>query len=95
MSAVTNDAKPRDANKAGLFKRVNGSAAVENGAQIDVTPRTLDAKEQEWKSKIHSLLLDVMDLSLISTLPEAEARSQIREISRTLMDQNLLRVLCH
>ena len=37
-------------------------------------PRALGPLEKEWKEQIHRRLLDVMDLSLIDTLPEDQAR---------------------
>ena len=41
--------------------------------------------EKEWKEKIHQKLLKVMDLSLIDSLDEAEARRQIEDICYRLM----------
>jgi len=58
-------------------------------AQADTSDermRTLSSVEKEWKERIYRRLLDVMDLSLIGNLNEAEARSQIRDICGTLMN---------
>jgi len=55
----------------------------ENGEAIGLAGLT--TVENEWKNKIYQNLLEVMDLSLISTLEEAEARSQIREICKQLI----------
>ncbi len=41
--------------------------------------------EKEWKEKIHRNLLKVMDLSLIDSLDEVEARRQIEDICHQLM----------
>jgi pilus assembly protein CpaF len=41
--------------------------------------------EEEWKHRIHQELMRVIDLSLIGTLGDREARSQIRETSQSLM----------
>ncbi len=41
--------------------------------------------EKEWKEKIHRKLLKVMDLSLIDSLDDAEARRQIEDICHRLM----------
>ncbi len=88
MSAVINEAngsKPESKSRGGLFKRSKDNAPTHTGDGT-IIPRTLDPKELEWKANVYSALMDVMDLSLISTLPETEARSQIREIARRLMD---------
>jgi len=51
----------------------------------DPTERSLSRLELEWKWKIHAKLLEVVDLSLIGTLGEEEARVQIRDISQRLL----------
>lgn len=53
------------------------------GAEI----RTLTPQEAEWKMRIYQKLLEIMDLSLIGTIPEEQARSQIREIAMRLMNE--------
>jgi|KBSSwiStaDraftv2_1062776.scaffolds.fasta_scaffold68849_3 pilus assembly protein CpaF len=50
-------------------------------------PRALGPLEKEWKEQIHRRLLDVMDLSLIDTLAEEQARTHIRDISHRLMNE--------
>ena len=45
---------------------------------------TLTQVETEWKRKIHDKLLEVMDLSLIGTVEEERARTEIREIVQRL-----------
>ncbi len=45
---------------------------------------TLTQAEKEWKLRIHDRLLKVMDLSLIGTVEEERARSEIREIVQRL-----------
>jgi len=90
MSAVINEANgsaPASKTGGGLFKRASAEAPVQSDPK-KLTPRTLDAKEQEWKTSVYNALLEVMDLSLISTLPDGEARSQIRDISRQLLDDH-------
>jgi pilus assembly protein CpaF len=47
--------------------------------------RSLTALEKEWKQVAYQQLLDVIDLSLLSTLEEAQARLQIREIGGRLL----------
>ena len=44
----------------------------------------LTQAETEWKRQIHDKLLEVMDLSLIGTVEEERARSEIREIVQRL-----------
>ena len=44
----------------------------------------LTSAEKEWKHKIHQRLLQVMDLSLIGTVEEDHARTEIREIVQRL-----------
>jgi pilus assembly protein CpaF len=70
----------------------NGSFAKESKTSAtseEPTRRTLDEHESEWKMRAYKKLLEVMDLSLISTIPEDQARSQITEIaSRILNDES-------
>jgi pilus assembly protein CpaF len=49
--------------------------------------RPLSALELEWKQRIYDKLLQVLDLALLSTVPEAQARTQIREISMRLFNE--------
>jgi pilus assembly protein CpaF len=46
--------------------------------------RALSPVEREWKQRIYDRLLKVLDLSLLATLAESAARSQIREITNRL-----------
>ena len=48
---------------------------------------SLSRLEKEWKVKIHSRLLKVLDLTLIGTIDEEMAREQIRRTGRTLLDE--------
>lgn len=48
----------------------------------------LSAQEKDWKEKIYKRLLKVMDLSLISSHSEEDARKQIREISQMLLTED-------
>ena len=59
--------------------RSSGSAGPAEGS--------LSKLELEWKGRIHSRLLEVIDLSLIGTLGDDQARIQIREISQRLMTE--------
>jgi len=95
MSAVIDDVlKEQDQaprNKtSGIFKQAKEAAQaqqVEPTSADEIVSRTLEPQELEWKKKVHSALLEVMDLSLISTLPEEQARNQIRDIAGQLMNE--------
>ena len=54
-----------------------GAAQKTNGAE----------NEQEWLYKLHEKLLDIMDLSLVSSLPERDARAQIRDTAHRVMSE--------
>jgi pilus assembly protein CpaF len=47
--------------------------------------RQLSPTEREWKARIYERLLKVLDLSLLGSLEEHAARSQIREITTRLL----------
>ena len=47
--------------------------------------RTLTPLEIEWKQRIHDKLLQVLDLSMLSSVEESQARTQIREVSMRLI----------
>jgi pilus assembly protein CpaF len=72
MSAV-----PKDALKGTLKGTLKGG----QHANDDMLLTTL---EMEWKLKIHDRLLEVMDLSLIGTVEEDRARTEIGEIVQRL-----------
>jgi len=57
-----------------------------SGAQPEID-KPLSKLESEWKERIHNRLLEVMDLSLIGTLDDAQARDQIRELSQRLLGE--------
>jgi pilus assembly protein CpaF len=88
MSAVLEGANKSESGKLngrpGVFKR-GGVPAEATATQDEVVSRVLDPQENEWKKRIYEALLEVMDLSLISTIAEGEARKQIRSISARLL----------
>ena len=49
--------------------------------------RAQQKQERKFKKTVYDKLLKVIDLSLIDTLPEPDARSQIREICQRLMTE--------
>jgi pilus assembly protein CpaF len=78
-------------SKLGRSERASQGQGFLQRAQGIIKPapdmRTLTPQEAEWKMKIYQRLLEVMDLSLIGTLPEDAARSQIREIAMRIMNE--------
>jgi pilus assembly protein CpaF len=79
---VTNNAK---FSVSALVKPRNSSA--EEAHDLDDRMRSLTPAEKECKETVYQRLLKVMDLSLISSLPEREARSQIRAICERLISE--------
>ncbi len=59
-----------------------GASDISMSADSDTA---LSKLESEWKERIHSKLLTVMDLSLIGSMEAIEARKQIRDICQRLM----------
>ena len=66
----------------GFLQRAQAGAKTGAAEQRSLTPQ-----ENEWKMKIYQKLLEIMDLSLIGTIPEDQARTQIREIALRLMGE--------
>jgi pilus assembly protein CpaF len=67
----------------GFLERAQGTASGGGVSEM----RSLTPAEHGWKMKIYQRLLEVMDLSLIGTLPEDQARAQIRDLSMRLMNE--------
>jgi pilus assembly protein CpaF len=83
MSTASNSAKEqRNGGRGSLFRRAQ---TIEQPDAIAARP--LNPMENEWKVRIYQKLLEVMDLSLIGTIPEQQARSQIRELASRLMGE--------
>ena len=68
-------------------RQARSSEAATRDVRGDSEPmeRALSRLELEWTWKIHAKLLEVVDLSLIGTLGEEQARAQINEISQRLL----------
>lgn len=47
----------------------------------------LTEEEREWKQKIYATLVKMLDLSLISSQPEAESREQIQQACERVIDE--------
>ncbi len=70
-----------DSQGEGFLQRAQGVA--KSGIEM----RSLTPQESTWKMKIYQRLLETMDLSLIGSLAEGDARAQIREITMRLMNE--------
>ena len=68
-----------------LFKEKQAAAAAKTGSIEPEHVRQLSPTEREWKQRIYERLLKVLDLSLLSSLGEEEARNQIREVTDRLL----------
>jgi pilus assembly protein CpaF len=64
-------------------ERASEQRSARNGSQQFATSEN----EQQWLYKLHEKLLDIMDLSLVTSLPEREARAQIRDTARHLISE--------
>jgi len=67
-------------------QRFQRAVPVESQGEDQVL-RAMSPLEADWKLRIYNRLLEVMDLSLISSIPEDQARSQIRDISTRLLNE--------
>jgi pilus assembly protein CpaF len=68
-----------------LIKERQAIAASKPGAAEHEQVRQLSPTEREWKQRIYERLLKVLDLSLLGSLGEEAARSQVREITNRLL----------
>ncbi|MDH5273090.1 MAG: CpaF family protein [Gammaproteobacteria bacterium] len=68
-----------------LFKEKQVVAAGSALASEAEQARQLSPTEREWKQRIYERLLKVLDLSLLGSLEEGAARTQIREITNRLL----------
>jgi len=74
-----------------LKRKSGGPGDALASRDVDLRPsaegaaRTFSEQEKEWKQRIYTRLLKVLDLSLIGSLEEREARLQIRQICDQLM----------
>ncbi|MEY3106686.1 MAG: hypothetical protein RIT35_856 [Pseudomonadota bacterium] len=72
-----------------VVKQDNNDINVEK-SKPDFAPlslKVLSSLELAFKESIHSKLLDILDLSLISGIEEKEARKQIRVVAQKLIDE--------
>jgi len=68
-----------------LLKDRQVVAAARAGTAEPEHVRQLSPTEREWKQRIYERLLKVLDLSLLGSLSEDEARTQVREVTNRLL----------
>ena len=68
-----------------VLKTVTSPHAAAETPDENERIRSLSTSELEWKHRINEKLLSVLDLSLLETIDETKARSEIREIALQLM----------
>jgi pilus assembly protein CpaF len=73
--------RPAEDERSSSFR-----AGPKFGAKDEVASTSLTPLENEWKMQTYQKLLEVMDLSLIGTIPAQQARTQIREIATRLLN---------
>jgi pilus assembly protein CpaF len=84
--------------------RVNAPVKIENSSDKDLpleeksanpplTFELLSSKDVEFKEKVHQKLMDMLDLSLIVKMADADARKQISEITRRIIDEDSIPVV--
>jgi pilus assembly protein CpaF len=84
--------------------RVNAPVKIENSSDKDLplgeksanpplTFELLSPKDVEFKEKVHQKLMDMLDLSLIVKMADADARKQISEITRRIIDEESIPVV--
>ena len=70
------------------MNHVEIAEATENAAN-DASNDPISEQELEWKQRINEKLLDILDLSLIETIGEEKARTEIREtVNRLLVEES-------
>src|SRR5512135_1681186 len=68
-----------------LIKERPANTAAKTSPAEPEQVRQLNPTEREWKQRIYERLLKVLDLSLLSSLGEEEARAQVREATNRLL----------
>jgi pilus assembly protein CpaF len=72
-------------------RQVSGeSPSTQSAPRVAAPLAVVTPQEQEWALHLHQRLVKVMDLSLITSMEEEQARGQIREVSQRLMAEESL-----
>ncbi|MEY3879482.1 MAG: hypothetical protein RIQ94_277 [Pseudomonadota bacterium] len=85
----------QDSNPA-LNETASGSIGNVHAESPAIQPLTFDLltlKDMEYKEKIHQKLMDILDLSLIVKMADADAKKQISEIARRIIDEESMPVI--
>ena len=70
--------------------RAAAAEAAEPPARVEPAQERLNEQEKAIKAKVHDQVLRKLDLSILSRLPDVEAREQIRSLSLQVMNQEAL-----
>lgn len=76
----------RDEHKKMAVQTEQPSEDAQNDKKLPLDIKVLSSVELEFKETIYTKLLDVLDLSLLSTMDETEARLQITNIVQQLIE---------
>ena len=79
-----------------LFKNVLVEASTDHPTPPSNSPLTFDiltSKELEYNERIHHKLMEILDLSLIVKMADADAKKQISEIARRIIDEESIPVI--
>ncbi len=87
LKARLNRFSSNDIPAAPAAAPVSSAPASKPAPAVQVGP---SRQELEWKQRIHKKMLKVMDLSLITSMDERQARSQIRDIGQRLISEEEL-----
>ena len=68
----------------------NSGGAIKRVGYVPIAIKIFTPLEIEFKQSIHTKLLDILDLSLISRLNDQEARQQIRKATQRLIDEQAI-----
>ena len=68
----------------------NSGGAIKRAGYVPIAIKIFTPLEIEFKQSIHTKLLDILDLSLISGLNDQEARQQIRKATQRLIDEQAI-----
>ena len=79
----------QDQKQQAKIADIESKQQVEQDSPVRVELKliALNTLERKLKDEIHSNLLDILDLSLISRVEEAEARKQISQVVKQLIEQ--------
>lgn len=71
----------------------SAQSTVDKPSHPPLTFELLSPKENEYKEKVHHKLMEILDLPLIVKMAPADARKQISEITRRIIDEESMPVI--